>query len=76
MSNKEVFDLKNELREVKNQLLGLKRLMEDHIKSENDLLVAWNGFKWSKQVAIKVATFIGVIVGITLGALQIIRCFK
>ena len=70
------YKLQQEIAELKVKIESLTILIEKHIQSENELLIAWNGFEWSKKVIIKLVGIVGGIVGIIWGIIQIIKFVK
>ena len=69
-------NLSKEIQGLKKQIEDLTILLRSHIESETDLLVAWNGFNWTKKVGIQIITFLGTIVAVTYGLIQIIKIIK
>ena len=70
------YKLQQEIAELKVKIESLTILIEKHIQSENELLIAWNGFEWSKKVIIKLVGIVGGIVGIIWGIIQIMKFVK
>lgn len=76
MSNKEITELQGEIRELGRQVQELTELLQSHIESENDLIMSWKAFNWSKKTGIQFITVVGSLVGITWGILQIYRIIR